>query len=376
MNYKYLIGVLVLAAVPLVGMAAQFKTGERVSFTEAISTSADVYLAGGTVHSSSDIVGDLIVGGGSIVISSNVSADTALAGGEITVTGDVGDDLRAVGGNIVLSGDIAGDAIIAGGQANLSGGSVGGDVLWGGGTLSIDEPISGNVKAAGAELFINNTVSGNVEFVGDSLVLGQNARIQGALSYQTPKEAEISDAAIVAGEITHTLREQVSSELKERVSDFVSIGSVVLFLAFLLVALAMSTYFKNYMERIVVHVVEQPLKEFGRGVLVVIALPIVSIVLMLTAIGLYFGVVGLIAFVALLVFGPIVAAIMLGSVVYKHITKDTAYVVSLKSTSLGVVLYTVLGAVPMVGWIAACVLVAISLGALIRAKWNIVQSVR
>ncbi|MEK7156764.1 MAG: hypothetical protein AAB790_03070 [Patescibacteria group bacterium] len=363
--------------IPVVAFAAELRIGESPSFSSSETAQKDLYLAGGNVTSSGKVNGDLAVGGGNILVNGPVSQDLFVGGGSITIVADVGDDVRVGGGNIIINGKVGNDLVVGGGQTSISGSGVGGDVLWAGGMLRMDAPVGGNMQLAGGEVVINSHVRGNVEFKGQKLTLGKDAVIDGNLDYSAQKEAMMEAGAVVKGQ---TNFEQLKTPARGMsAKGIIAILSVLFlgkFLALLVFALALGLFFRRYAGVLVGNAVTQPLLEMGRGLIVLIVLPVVSVMLLVTLIGVPLGLLGLIAFATLLLIASPLAAIILGSVLHKWMFKPAEYQIVWQTILLGAVVYTLLGLIPVLGGIAKFVLVLLAIGSMMKIKWDIAKEWR
>ena len=127
---------------------------------------------------------------------------------------------------------------------------------------------------------------------------------------------------------------------------------------------------------LVENAVTRPLLEIGRGLVVLIVLPVASILLFFTLIGVPLGVLGLLSFVIMLLFTWIMVPVILGSIVYRKLSKSLAYEVSWKTILLGTALYVLLGIVPVLGGLAQFALILLTLGVMLKLKWDIAKDWR
>lgn len=363
--------------IPVVAFAAELRMGESPSFSSSETIQKDLYLAGGNVTSSGKVNGDLAVGGGNILINGPVSQDLFVGGGSIAILADVGDDVRVGGGNIVVSGKIGDDLVVGGGQTSISGAGIGGDVLWAGGALRVDAPVGGNLQLAGGEVVINSHVRGNVSFKGKKLTLAKNAVIDGNLDYSAQKEATIEAGAVVRGQTNYEPLKAPATPISGKgIIAFLSLVFLGKFLALLVFALALGLFFRRYADALVANAVAQPLLETGRGLIVLIVLPVISVMLLISIIGVPIGLLGLLAFAALLVVGSPLAAVILGSVLHKWMFKPAEYQIAWQTILLGVLVYTLLGLIPILGGIAKFVLMLLAVGSMMKIKWDVAKEWR
>jgi len=367
---------------PILTTAAELRAGEQPSIGPDEIFTDDFYIAGGNVTNSGTIIGDLVAAGGNILIDGSISEDLLVGGGSITILADVGDDVRVGGGNITIAGTVGGDVIVVGGQVQISGDGVEGDVVWAGGALNINAPVSGNVRLTGGEVYINSTISGNVRFDGEKLKLGSNAVINGTLNYSAKEEAEIQEGAVITGEITYDKRAgKVKDKVfgksgKKVIAGLISLAILIGVLMKLTGALVIGLVFHRYTETLVNNALSKPLREFGRGFIALIIIPIASILLLITVIGIPLGILGLVLYVGLMIFSMIMAPVLLGSIVHKWIKKTNTYNVSWKIILLGVILYILLGVIPVIGWIIRLILILLVLGSASKMKLDSIKKWR
>ncbi|OGG79910.1 hypothetical protein A3A39_03810 [Candidatus Kaiserbacteria bacterium RIFCSPLOWO2_01_FULL_54_13] len=365
--------VLAVASVAYVAGAAEVRTGDQPSIGARETVTDDIYIAGGNISSAGILRGDLIAAGGNIVVDGRVAGDAAAAGGAVTILADIADDVRVAGGNILINGSVGGDVVFGGGQVVLGGAGIRGDVLGGGGTIRIDAPVSGDVRLAGGNIFLNSAVSGNVEVYAEELTLGSAARIAGNLTYTAAKEVSMEEGATVGGEVAFTERERAIS-----VGGIVTIISFALigtFLSQLAAALLLGLVFRRYATRLVENASEQPLLEMGRGLIVFIVLPVISAGLLFSVIGIPLGVFGFLTFAATVIFLWILTPVLLGSFAYRSFFGGE-FDVNWKTILLGVFIYTMLGLIPIVGWLVQFILMLLTLGASAKMKWEVIKEWR
>lgn len=368
-------GTALLIMLPVAAGAMELRAGERSGTSADESALGDTYLAGGTVLSAAAISGDLVTAGGTIIVSGPVGSDLTAVGGSVSVSGDVGDDLRAAGGTLIVQGSVNGDIVLAAGQVEVAGTGIGGDAAIAGGTVNIDAPIAGSLKVAGGEVRINALVVGDVDVRADRVVLGPKADIQGALRYTSAREAAIDPAASLAFEPEYTAVEKGYEPSPAGIAAIVSLALFAKLLMSLVGALAVYFFFPRYARETVLSAGEKTTASIGIGIVFLIVVPIVSLFLLLTIIGLPLGALGMVGYIGALIAACIVAPITLGSFVNHWVSKK-GYVVTWKTILIGVVVYALLGFIPLIGGLAKFIVFILTLGALLSIKWNVAKEWR
>jgi cytoskeletal protein CcmA (bactofilin family) len=374
-----LIAALIITAsfIPFVSLAAEFRTGDSPMYEKSETVNDDLYLLGGSVTSSGDLRGDLITFGGNILINGTVLGDIAAGGGNISILSQIHDDVRVAGGTVIIQGGVTGDILAAGGQITISSPKVGGDVTAAGGVVRLDAPdIAGDVRLAGGDVRINSAVNGNLDIQAESITLGPKARIAGTFTYTSPKQATMEAGAVVSGETKYTESPDVREAAKLGLVAFFSVWFVAKMFMVFSGALVIGYVFQRYSDELVARVTRGPLMEFARGVVFFIVTPVVSVLLLFTVIGIAFGVLGILGYIAMLIVGAMLAPILIGSIVHKALFKQSEYEVSWKTILTGTVLYFVVNLIPFVGPIITFCVVLIGIGATLAIKGKVLSEWR
>ncbi len=371
--YKYILIVAILL-LPVISFASEYRAGDQLSTGKDEIIPNDMYMAGSSITSAGEVEGDLVTGGGNIVISGNIGGDLMAGGGNVNILSDVGDDLRVGGGTVVLQGKVGGDMIVGGGQINIGGAGIGGDLIIGGGNVRIDAPIEGKLIIGGGNVYINAPVGGEVKIMADKVTLGGEALLSGNLTYKAKKELTKEDGAVVKGEINFS---PIKEKRISKVASWVIFSSFFLwkFFALLASSLLLGLIFRRYGKEIVIFAIKRPFFELGRGFLVFVAMPIISMILLWTLVGIPIGIIGLLGFVIIMVFAWIITPIILGSFVRSYFLKRELEI-SWKTILLGVFIFCLLGLIPFIGCLAQFVLVLIALGSMLAFKLQIIKEWR
>jgi len=368
------LGILLLS--PLTTLAAEFRVGDQPSFPAGETLVNDLYMAGGSVTAGGTVRGDLVVTGGNILSTSIVQSDVAAFGGSVSILGDVGDDVRAAGGEIVIQGKVGNDVLVAGGQVNISGKGIGGDVTTAGGVVRIEAPVSGKLWIAAGNVYINAPISGDTEIKADKIQLGPKAVLAGKFTYTSPEMATLEEGAVVKGETTFTQSADVKNAAKAGAGALVSLWFIAKFFMLLLGALAIAFFFRKYAEKLVRVATDETMLEIGRGLVFFIVVPVVSVILLFTIIGIPFGLLGLIIFAGAMVFASLAAPILVGSLAHGWIFRPIEYRIDWKTILLGAIIYSILSLIPIIGWIAKFVVLLLTIGTMFNIKWNILKEWR
>lgn len=363
--------VLALAAVLLLGSAAfakddnevrhlstrsglHFYAGGDVDVTDPAETA---FVAGGTVRVSSENVGEIIAAGGTVDVPNAKTSRIIAAGGTVKIRdSEIAKTVIAAGGSVkVRDTRVLGDVILSGGDVNFKG-DVGGDFI-----------------AAGGDLDIGGQFAGDVTLRSADITLAPDTHIAGNLTYASHDALSVP-AGVVDGTVTRQEWRREHDWFGE-----ITTGKIVAFslLAVLGVIAALSVFagvvlifFARQIGKASATVTEQPLQSLGLGVLLAIVLPVTMIVLMITIIGIPLGLFTMAAYGVLFGLGIVVAAYWLGMKLRKVMTHDAVpprYAAALGWTLLGLVVFTLVGMVPLVGNLAQFFALVTGFGAFILA---------
>jgi len=431
------VGLLMLASLVLAtpALAADIRTNDVIVIDEDVDD--DLYLFGGSITVNSTVHGDLIAAGGDITLNGTVDGDLWAAGGRVHINGTVADDVRIAGSDLKLGpnakvGDdlfaagfglgcdpgsaIAGDVYVAGYQAVL-GGEITGNVNAALGGLEVSGHVVGDVTAEVSEpdpefeqfsMFMRMNPYFPERLIGPGLTVGEDAQIDGELTYTSPVTVQIPEGA-VAGPIVYQtpVPEEVEApqaEVPEVPAGAVTAAAILgwfvrwivsmvqTFMSLLIIGVLMLWLIPKWLKEVVQHWKEKPLHSLGWGFAVVLAYPVALFTLFVVTVILDI-VVGLATFGGLV--GPITAIMMvLGSIltvgfwtVAVYVTKVVfCYLVGwliLKRPApawvekamglipllIGLAIFTLVRSIPVLGALFSMLVTIFGLGAIWLLAW-------
>jgi cytoskeletal protein CcmA (bactofilin family) len=341
-----------LASVPATVLAQQneldgkLRSGQEVVVRAGETVQGDLYASAGTVRIDGRVDGDLVASGGQVTVSGTVTGDVLAAAGSTTIPGQVDGDVRVATGQARVEGRVGEDLLIGAGQATVaSGAQVGGDLIFGAGRLRMDGTVAGSVLGATGDYTRTGSVAGSEK-----------------VTVQQPERAP-------------TLTERGLDLLRRYVSVLV-VGLLLLWLAPRAIRGAAEA------------VRGRPLASFGVGILgvvgIVVLLVLVILVTVLLAVGL--GLLGLGPLVGVAVFGGILAAGVIGFLFFLAVAFGAqatvglalggllfrgdvrSFVRALVALVLGVLVVTLIAAIPVAGGWLEALLVLLGLGALVLMR--------
>jgi hypothetical protein len=360
----------------------------------------DLFVAGGTIEINGTVEGDLIAAGQSVVVDGTVEDDARIAGYALTVGGEVADDLitagfsldnksrSKVGGDLLsvgyqalLAGDVLGDAQIAGGAVQI-GGAIGGDAK-----VDVGGAEAGTRMPPGFP-FAPNVPP--VPSVPTGLTIEEEASIGGNLSYTANAEVAIP-AGAVAGRTAFTRyvpevegRPEVKAPSPAALVGRWFVRQLRRLITLLLVGAAMMWLVPDWTRKIAGIVEVRPLPSLGWGVVAIAAFLLAMLILVIGTVllAVIFGVVtlgelggrfaalgGIVTSTTAFGFSvvwsyvtKIVVSLLLGQLIFRLFKSDAAGH-RWWPMLLGVVIFVLIAAIPVLGWLAQLATVLLGLGA-------------
>lgn len=348
----------------------------------------DLYVFGSDLFITEDVAGDLVMAGGRINVDGNTAQDLMVAGGMITINGDVGDDIRTAGGTINISGDVEDDLLGVGGQISISEASViGGALVLTGGTLDIACTVEDNAILSGETITISGKIDGDVKIDDvESLKITGSAEITGDLVYSSSTRANISDDAVIGGEVKETIVKEVKPET---LKDGRTLGAVFtatyyggkiiaflgLFILGIILILAIPGFFQKFNDRMKNNLGYC----VGGGAIVLFGVPIASLIIFILSILLFITIIGsglgivamasnvimFIVYGLLIYFSTVFLSYLLGRVILSKTSLNMdKYGWKVLAYLIGLVIIMIVYSIPFVGWIIRFAGILFGLGGL------------
>lgn len=349
-----------------------------ISFAATKSNSDSIFVA-----SDETITGNLMAAAESVIIDGAISGDLIAVGSSITVNGRVEGDIIAMAQNIVINGEVGGNVRVVGSYINVNGliarnlnvfGSeiligentkVGWDVLIGAMSARVNGDISGSVDSYVQKIFINGRVGKNINIKiykssdANNLIIDKSAVINGDLNYSANKKLIIPENN-VAGQINFR---QIETKENGALalwawSRVFSILSMILIGLILVFALPKQT--NNLLEL----TKKKYLKSILIGAIVLLTIPVLSIILLFTIIGMPLSLVLICLWLAGIFIAKTLAALTLGEIIIKDILKNKKAHL-FWSLLLGAVLISLLFSLPWFGWLLRIITICLALGTIL-----------
>ena len=345
-----------LAGVPAPAGAQDAEAGFEVSVPSGEVREGDLYATAEVVRIDGRLAGDLLALAQRVLVDGTVDGDVFAAGRAIDVRGPVGDAARVAGDQLTVSSTIDGDLVAAGNRLQLfEDAVVRGRLLAAGSIVEVEGTVEEDLRVAAGEIIVRGTVRGDARVMADRLELAPGARIEGDLDYRTRTPLSAEEAARVGGAVRH--QEPVHDEDADRSW----VGRIFRswfwgwqFGSALLVGLLAVALFPRVVQRLVTAIAAETTLGALLGFGAFLIVPIATVVVMLTLVGVPLGLIVMLLFGAALYLAKLPTAAWVGAWLLARVGRSDASPYA--GMAVGVLALYLLFAVPWLGglgWLAA-----------------------
>ncbi|MBS0604974.1 MAG: hypothetical protein JSS60_08080 [Verrucomicrobia bacterium] len=328
------------------------------------------YAMGRSVEISGTVNGDVYVLAEQVVIDGVVNGDVLGSGGSIDISGKVLHNCRMVGGQILISGTVGNNVTaVAANLQLLSTASIGGNLVATAGNVDLAASIGTDATIVASNMRLSSLINRNLQGYVGQMRITSKAVIGGDVDYRSSAQAWIEPGATIRGHVVHHpsfVRELVKGTW---IQGFL-VGSKVLailmnFIYTFVIGVILIKMFPKNLEA-ALHVLKtRPVKSLTYGIMLLILLPLASLVLLMTILGVPFALTlmaaNIIGFYTAKVYSIFWASNwMFGKIGFKHNR--------LPGFFCGMIIYFGLAAIPIFGTIVAFAAMLFGLGAGVLAQ--------
>ncbi len=329
----------------------------------------DYFARGQTVEISGTVGGDLYVYGGQVFIDGTVQGNVLVAGGAVNIDGVVGQNVRALAGQVVINGSVGRNVTTLCGSLELQpSAKIENNVIAMAGNADLAGSIGGNVRVGCSSLRLASLVAGNVTAYVNQVRITSKARIDGAFEYWSNSDALIDKAARLQGGVTHhpsffyTLSK--GGVLKGLRFGTALLPIIMNFLYTLGLGLILMRYFPQSIQRALSALVQNPLHTALVGVVVLVLLPLLSLLFLMSVLGVPFAITLIAVNVFAFYTAKIFSILWIEKMLFRKYFEKHRHLLFF----LGLIVYFTLTAIPKVGSIIAFAAMLMGLGAMVRGR--------
>lgn len=317
---------------------------DKVTFEDTVN--GDSAIAGNLVDIIGNIDGIGFIAGQTVNVNGNLEYGF-LAGQNVNINGQISKNIYAAGETITLSKDanIGKDLFLAGNSINLNG--------------NIQRNI--NIYASTVTIKKGTTINGNITIEASNIKVEDGASIKGTLKYNEDAKNDISDNSSIGKITTYEKEKNEGFNTSEILSSILNM--VVVFLSItIIIPKTLDKTNEIYEKKN-----NNYIKNIGIGFLILICVPLISLILLASNIGVYLGLI-LVALYAIAIYlSFIISGYILGNLILVKLMKlnTNKYL----SGIIGIILLKILMVIPVLSTIIC--LIAITLG--LATIWNLLQ---
>lgn len=348
--------------IPIVSVLADSISGDNVIIESSETLEKTSFLSGENVRVDGNINGTTFITGGNVEINGKIDGDLFVAGQSLTVNGTVKGSIFLTGQYMTLNSEVENN-MYAVGQGLKIQSQTNGNVFLIGQNVSIDENavVERDAFIGAGTVYHNGVVNGDFQSSSDSLTVG--GKVSGDLNYSSQNQADFSNTSEISGETTW---KKIGTASTRDMKQFFSIARITRVLWSIGAALVVWLFVRWVRPTLWAQLADQimlnPLKTAGFGALGVVFIPIISILLMATIIGIPLSLILLALFSVALSISKIIVFVYLSRFLQTRLNGSNMQAFWL--FLLALILLTSLGAVPIIGTILGFLTVAIGVGAI------------
>lgn len=327
----------------------------------------DYFAAGGMVEISGTVNGDVYVAGGQVTIDGNIDGDVLGIGGTILISGNVSRDVRIIGGSTTITGTVDGNVTAAGGSITLTDSAkLNGNLSVVGGNILVHAPVAGSLRSAAGNLTVHSAIGKDIESAAGKIRLSSTASVGGNILYWGDENIVVDNGADISGEIEkrEIKNPQINREQAQIVTGGVNLFSTALSLiTTLTIGVLLIHFYPKFNVLAIETINSKALSSVGLGFVALIIIPIAAFMLFLSILGIPLGLILFVLYFLTAYISRIYVMSWIGSKIVKNTTSSPLLIFV-----VGMVVYYIVGIIPIIGGLAKFITVIVGFGALLITK--------
>ena len=327
----------------------------------------DTYRAGATITVNAVVQGDLVIAGGKLIVNDSINGDLTAAGGELFLNGYIADDVRIAVGRATIDSEIGDDLFVFGGEVILTeNAKIHGNLNCFAGNIEINGEVLGKLDVKGEDVLINGTLRETSRLMGEDIAIGSNAKFYKDVEYwHSDGEIDFKNSLV---DTKALFNEELSEENSQLSMTSFGTNSIKLWVYYILsaflVILVLHALFRNAFSSAVEDIENNWLKSFGFGLLYLIGIPLLIILALLMIIGIPLGLFATVIFIFSLLFGHLIAALLVVYYVKYKKEKDWGFWSITFLALLCAIVLRLFTIIPFAGIALSVIILSITYGAL------------
>lgn len=262
------------------------QSGERAVLPAGETVKGPGFFAGNNVSINGNVDGTTFASGQTIEVTGKINGDLFATAQDVVIRGEVTGNIYSAGQRVQIDNHTLGDVFVAGQTVRLGEmAQAGRDVFAAGASVSIDGTIARQLFSGSESLHIGGTVGDDVYAGFNTLTFGDGAVIEGRLNYESDHQATVPETVTIQGEQNWKVTEPAQSEPSNDGLPSVLMAMLFALLSGLLIWLIVELIRPTFWSQAVEPLFHTPVKTLGFGLLAILVIIPLSIILMITVIG-------------------------------------------------------------------------------------------
>lgn len=357
----------ILLFLPLSVSAREMHSGDNILLEADKVIDGNYYAAGNNLEIRGTINGDVFLAGNSIVLDSeNINGDVFAAGSSIIIKGKVNGSLRLAAQKADILGQVARNVMFFGQDLRIdSAATVGQHLTFFGQNGNIFGQVGGRLEGAVETIRLDGSVAKDADIYltntkGNGLILGDSAKIGGALYYQALQAFDINSQASIGGGAHFN---QIVKKDSRPSYSIILLKLLIRFFAMLVVGMIFLTIWPRYFANIYQKVKSSFWRTFVSGLLLLLVTPLACLLLAITVIGLPIAGIIMVLWLLMLYLAKVMGAWLLGNWLKERLFNNRSWN-NLYILALGAVIFIALGKIPILGGLVAMIIYILAWGSL------------
>lgn len=373
MKKTTILACLVAMFLPLAASAYSVKSGDSVYVPKGEIIEGNLYAAGSSLTIDGKVTGDVICAGQSISITGDVAGDVICAGQSINITGKIGGNLRLAGNTVNFSGQTERNGLIMGATiVTAASSTIGWDLLILGNVFELRGDIGRDLYGSAGKVSLSGQVGKNLNLNfgaknnnGQPLVIADTAKINGDIKYKSDKDAIIGGGAVIKGEVIHNFPNMAAKKSGLENSGWWW-GKLISIFSALVIGLVLISFWREQIIKITDLMLAKTGPSFGWGILALLLTPIITIILLITIIGIPLSLILTALWLIAMYASKILVGILVGRSLLNNFwlkKKDSL----ISAMIIGIIVAYLIFALPIIGGFIALLAVLWGLGGIMLA---------
>ena len=343
-----------------------WRAGPRVNIVA--SDHRDVWAAGAIVSVRGSITGELKAAAAEADVDVTAAGDARVAGAIVSVKGQFQQGLFIGGARVTVDARVAGAFSASGARVIVAPQTeIAGPMTLAGADIVFAGIARGPAEIYGDAVQIDGRVSGSLFVRARSITVGKTAVIEGDAVFETLDGPHVEEGASLRGRETVT---PPRPSARDGWTTIKGLSAIALFGigAGLLLGLILLMAARRFVEHSIDHIRETPFRTVLSGFVILILVPFVAITLVATVIGIPLALLALLAFPLALLIASVLGAFGVSEWLFNREGNEPSLGRRVLLLLVGLVVLTVIGLIPIAGFITWLIAISFGLGAIWRAS--------